>query len=234
MTDFLSPIFRRTALAVLIAGLLPAAPAALAQSAAAIAPVDRIAAVVNEDVILRSELDRALTNIRTQYADKADQLPPAEVLERQVLERLILMRLQISRATDAGITASDDDIQSAVQGVTQQNGLSIDQLSARLADDGMSLNEFRSSLRDEIVTQKLRQSFAQGRINVSEGEVDAALATAATGAGSLQFRLAHILVNAPDGATPEQLATAQKKIEGVKALIDNRSGCRRRGARHRR
>ena len=220
MTDFLSPMFRRTALAVLIAGLLPVAPAALAQSAAAIAPVDRIAAVVNEDVILRSELERALNNIRNQYADKADQLPPAEVLERQVLERLILMRLQISRATDAGINASDDDVESAVQGVTQQNGLSIDQLRARLAEDGMSLNEFRSSLRDEIVTQKLRQSFAQGRINVSEGEVDAALATAATGAGSLQFHLAHILVNAPDGATPEQLATAQKKIEGVKALIE--------------
>ena len=220
MTDFLSPIFRRTALAVMIAGLLPAAPTALAQSAAAIAPVDRIAAVVNEDVILRSELERALANIRAQYADKANQLPPPEVLERQVLERLILMRLQISRAKDAGITASDEDVERAVQGVTQQNGLSLDQLRARLAQDGMSFDEFRSNLRDEIITQKLRQSFSQGRINVSEGEVDAALATAATGAGSQQFHLAHILVNAPDGATADQLATAQKKIEGVKALIE--------------
>lgn len=220
MTDFLSPIFRRTALAVLIAGLLPATPAALAQSAAAIAPVDRIAAVVNEDVILRSELERALANIRAQYADKANQLPPPEVLERQVLERLVLMRLQLSRAKDAGITASDEDVERALQGVTQQNGLSLDQLRARLAQDGMSFNEFRSNLRDEIVTQKLRQSFSQGRINVSEGEVDAALATAATGTGGQQFRLAHILVNAPDGATPEQLAIAQKKIEGVKALIE--------------
>ena len=223
MTDFLSPIFRRTALAVLIAGLLPAAPAALAQSTAALAPVDRIAAVVNEDVILRSELDRALANIRAQYADKPNQLPPADVLERQVLERLILMRLQISRAKDSGITASDEDVERAVQGVAQQNGMSMDQLRARLSQDGMTFNEFRTNLRDEIITQKLRQSFAQSRINVSEGEVDAALASAAANAnGSQQFHLAHILVNAPDGATPEQLANAEKKIQGVKSLIERK------------
>lgn len=219
MTDLIPPIFRRAALATLLVGLLPAAPMALAQNAPAIAPVDRIAAVVNEDVILRSELDRALANIHAQYADKPNQLPPPDVLERQVLERLILMRLQLSRAKDAGVTASDEDIEHAVQTVSQQNNMNVDQLRERLGKDGMSFTEFRNNLRDEIITQKLRQSFAQGRVNVSEAEVDAALATAAA-TGSQQFHLAHILVNAPDGATPEQLAIAQKKIEGVKALID--------------
>lgn len=219
MTAFLSPTIRRTALAILLAGLLPAAPVALAQSTVGTAPVDRIAAVVNEDVILRSELDRALANIHSQYADKADQLPPPDVLDRQVLERLILMRLQLSRAKESGITASDDDVERAIQGVAQQNGISVDQLRERLASEHMSYSEFRNSLSDEIITQKLRQSFAQGRINVSEAEVDAALATAAA-TGSVQFHLAHILVGAPDGATPEQLAVAQKKIEGVKALVE--------------
>ena len=222
MTDSISPMFRRAAMAVLLAGLLPAAPVSMAQVAPGVAPVDRIAAVVNEDVILRSELDRALANIHSQYAGKEDQLPPPEVLERQVLERLILMRLQLSRAKDAGITATDEDVERAVEGVSQQNGMTVDQLRERLSQEGMSFNEFRGNLRDEIITQKLRQSFAQGRINVSEAEVDAALATAAASStsGSQEFHLAHILVNAPDGATPEQLATAQKKIEGVKALID--------------
>jgi peptidyl-prolyl cis-trans isomerase SurA len=220
MTESISPMFRRAALGLLLAGLLPAAPMAWAQAAPASAPVDRIAAVVNEDVILRSELDRALANVRSQYADKADQLPPPDVLERQVLERLILMRLQISRAKEAGITATDDEIERALQGVAQQNAMNVDQLRQRIAQDGMSFDEFRNNLRDEIVTQKLRQSFAQGRINVSEAEVDAAMATASAAGGGQQFHLAHILVNAPDGATPEQLAVAQKKIEGVKALID--------------
>lgn len=219
MTNSISPMFRHAALAILIAGLLPAAPAAMAQDTAGIMPVDRIAAVVNEDVILRSELDRALANITTQYADKASQLPPPEVLERQVLERLILMRLQLLRAKDSGITASDEDVERAVQGVAEQNKMSVDQMRARITQDGMSFNEFRGNLRDEIITQKLRQSFAQGRINVSESEVDAALATAAA-TGSAQFHLAHILVNIPDGATPEQSAIAQKKIDGVKALVE--------------
>ncbi|MEO5629183.1 MAG: peptidylprolyl isomerase [Thermomonas sp.] len=219
MTPFFSPIIRRSTLALLLAGLLPAAPAALAQSYAGAEPVDRITAVVNEDVILRSELDRALANIRAQYAGKEAQLPPADVLERQVLERLILMRLQIARATDAGITATDEDVERAVQGVAEQNQINIDQLRTRITKDGMSFSEFRNNLRDEIITQKLRQSFAQGRINVSEAEVDAALASASA-SNSLQFRLAHILIGIPDGATPEQLATAQTKIEGVKALIE--------------
>lgn len=210
--------FLAVALAVALAGLLFAA-GAQAQNYAATAPVDRIAAVVNEDVILRSELDRAVANIRAQYAGKETQLPPQDVLERQVLERLVLMRLQLARATDAGITASDEDLERAIQGVAQQNNMSVDQLRARIAQDGMSFAEFRNNMRDEIISQRLRQSFAQGRINVSEAEVDAALATASA-AASQQFHLAHILVGAPDGATPEQLATAQKKIEGVKALIE--------------
>src|SRR5690606_33099703 len=104
-------------------------------------------------------------------------------------------------------------------GVAQQNGLGVDQLRERLAADGMSFTDFRNDLRNEILTQKLRQSFAQGRINVSEAEVDAAMATAA-GTASLQFHLAHILVGTPDGATPEQVATAEKKIAGIQGLID--------------
>ena len=209
----------RTVLSLMLAGALLGANLAHAQTYAGIQPVDRIAAVVNEEIILRSELDRALSNIRTQYAANPAQLPPADVLERQVLERLILLRLQLARAADAGITASDEEVEQALQGVAQQNSMTADQLRARITQDGMGFAEFRNNLRDEIVTQKLRQSFAQGRINVSEAEVDAALATAAT-TSSVQFRLSNLLVGTPDGATPEQVALAQKKIAGVKALID--------------
>ncbi|MDE2406639.1 MAG: peptidylprolyl isomerase [Xanthomonadaceae bacterium] len=218
----MTPSLRLRAPHSLLAALLPVllfASGAPAQDYATPQPVDRIAAVVNEDVILRSELERAVANIRAQYAGRENQLPPADVLQRQVLERLILMRLQLARATDAGITATDQDLERAVQGVAQQNNMSVDQLRERIGKDGMSFAEFRNNLRDEIVTQKLRQSFAQGRINVSEAEVDAAMANASA-AASQQFHLAHILIGTPEGATPEQIATAQKKVEGVKGLID--------------
>ncbi|MGO1541670.1 MAG: peptidylprolyl isomerase [Luteimonas sp.] len=180
-------------------------------------PLDEIAAVVDEDVILRSELDRAVANILSQYADQQAQLPPLPILQRQVLERLILMRLQTERAAGTGIRVDDGEIDSMVAAIAQQNGMTVDQLRGQIEADGMSFGDFRSSLREELMTQRLRQRFAQSRIVVSEGEVDAAMNSRA---GGNQYRLAHILVALPDGATPEQISLAEEKIEGIKSLID--------------
>jgi peptidyl-prolyl cis-trans isomerase SurA len=180
-------------------------------------PLESIAAVVDEDLILRSELDRAVANIRAQYANRQDQLPPGPVLERQVLERLILMRLQTARAASTGIRVSDQEIDSAVSAIAQQNNLSPDQLRRQLAADGMSFADFRNSLREELLIQRMRQRFAQTRVSVSDGEVDAALAAQS---GAMQYRLAHILVALPEGATPAQIATGQTKVDGIKSLLD--------------
>ena len=195
-----------------------AALPAHAQTAQTAQPIDRIAAVVEEDVILQSELDRAMRNVMAQYANRQDQLPPRDVLEKQVLERLVLVRLQVARADRSGVRVTDEELDQAVSGVASQNGVSVDQLRQQLAAEGISFADFRSTLRDEMISQRLRQSFAQGRINVSEAEVNAALSAQAN-AGA-QYHLAHILVALPDGATAEQIAIGEKKIEGVKALID--------------
>ncbi|HVJ36590.1 MAG TPA: peptidylprolyl isomerase [Stenotrophomonas sp.] len=207
----LLPVFLASLLVV--TSTLPST--ALAQAAQ---PLDRIAAIVDEDVILQSELDRAVTNVRGQYAGRENQLPPADVLQRQVLERLVLVKLQVARAESSGIKVSDDELNRAIASIAQQNGTSVDGLRQKLAADGLSYGDFRRSVREEITVQRLRQSFAQSRISVSEGEVDAALAQQ-TGGGT-QYHLAHILVGLPDGATAEQIATGQQKIDGVKSLID--------------
>ncbi|MCA1713937.1 MAG: peptidylprolyl isomerase [Gammaproteobacteria bacterium] len=201
-----------------VALLASASAFGTAAHAQALQPVDRIAAVVNEDVILRSELDRAVRNILAQYATRQEQLPPRDVLERQVLERLILVRLQVARAAETGVRVSDEEADAAGAAVAAQNNLTAEQLRQQLARDGLSYADFRSSLRDELVIQRLRQRFAQSRISVTDAEVDAALAVHTS--GGTQYRLAHILVALPEGATPEQIALAQQKIDGVKALID--------------
>jgi peptidyl-prolyl cis-trans isomerase SurA len=180
-------------------------------------PLDRIVAVVDEDVILRSELDRAMANVERQYAGRSAQLPPRGILERQVLERLVLQRLQVARATTMGITVSDAELDSAIGGIAQQNRMTVDQLKMQLAQDGMTLADLRASVRDEIASQRLRQNFARGQVTVSEGEVDASLATQGNGA---QYHLAHILVGLPDGATADQIAAAQKKIQDIKEALD--------------
>ncbi len=199
--------------ASLLAGALLLAPAFAQQ----VAPIDGIAVVVDEDVILQSELDRAVANIRAQYAGRTEQLPPPEVLERQVAERLVLLKLQVARANSTGVKVSSQEVDQTISAIAAQNQVSVDQLAAQLARDGTSLPQFRESIRDELLVQRLRQRLAQSQISVSDAEVDAALA-AQQGSGT-QYHLAHILVAVPEGATPEQIATAQSKIEGVQGLI---------------
>ncbi|HEV8695358.1 MAG TPA: peptidylprolyl isomerase [Lysobacter sp.] len=181
-------------------------------------PVDRIAAVVDDDVILRSELDRAVSNISHQYAGRENQLPPRDVLERQVMERLVLMKLQLARAEQTGVRVTDQEIDGAITNIARQNNASVEQLRQQLAKEGDSYDDFRSSIRDELIVQRLRQRFAQSRISVSEAEIDAALA--AQKSAGVQFHLAHILVALPEGATPDQIKTAKGKIEGIAGLLD--------------
>lgn len=213
-----TPFAMKTLFACLLAAAALTGTPALPALAQELQPIDRIAAVVDEDVILRSELDRAVANISAQYAGRENQLPPRDVLEKQVLERLVLVKLQVARAQGTGVRVTDQEIDQAIAGIATQNKVSVEQLREQLARDGGSYNEFRVSIRDELLTQRLRQRFAQGRISVSEGEIDAALA-AQQNSGA-QFHLAHILIAMPEGATPEQIATAQKKIDGVKGLLE--------------
>ncbi len=202
-------------LATLLALSSVAAPAVAQQQSE---PLDRIAAIVDENVILQSELQRAVNNIKGQYAGREAQLPPDSVLERQVLERLVLVKLQVARADGSGIHVSDEELNHAIGSIAQQNGTDIETLRQRLAQDGIGFSDFRNSVREEIITQRLRQSFAQSRISVSEGEIDAALAQ--QNAGGAQYHLAHILVALPEGASAEQIATGQSKVDGIKNLLD--------------
>ena len=182
-----------------------------------VAPVESIVAIVEEDVILRSELDRAVANIRNQYAGSQQQLPPADVLEKQVLDRLVLLRLQLGRAIDAGVRISDSEVDQTVQNIAQQNSITETQLRAQLQRDGLPFDEFRQTLRDELTAQRLRQNITQSRVNVSDTEIDILLASNSLKRG--EVRTSHLLVAIPEGATQEQLDIARKKIEGVQQLI---------------
>lgn len=190
---------------------------ALHAQALNLSPIDSIVAVVEEDVILRSELDRAVANVLIQYANAPQQLPPREVLERQVLERLVLLRLQLGRAQNAGVRISDGEIEQTIRNIAQQNGISVEQMRAQLAQDGLPFEEFRQTLRDELIAQRLRQNVTQSRVNVSETEIDILLASNSLKQG--QVRISHILVAVPDGASQEQLEIARTKIEGVRNVI---------------
>ncbi|MBS0456351.1 MAG: peptidylprolyl isomerase [Proteobacteria bacterium] len=200
---------------------LAAVPVAHAQAAAPAGAnrLDGIVAVVDDDIVLRSELDRAVRNIKAQYAGRANQLPPEDELEKQVLERLVLTHLQLARAENAGIKTSDADVDQSISQLAAQNKITPAQLQQRVAAQGMNYDEFRKSVRDELTIQKLQQKVVEGQLAVSDTEIDNELATQR--AGGPQIHLAHILVGLPPDATPDQVRTAQKKIEDVRDLIVN-------------
>ncbi|MBV6415338.1 MAG: peptidylprolyl isomerase [Xanthomonadales bacterium] len=197
-------------------GIFTTFPEARSQSLTS--PVDRIVAVVDEDIILRSELDQALSGIRRQYQGRENQLPPPEVLERQVLERLTLVRLQLQRAEGTGVKVTDTEVDDAISRILQQNQIDLTQLQAQLRNDGFTLAEFRKTMRDELLVQKLRQRVIESRADVSPSELEIALASGVHQRG--EARLSVLLIGVPDGATSEQIETARGKVEGVRKLLD--------------
>lgn len=206
-------------LASLFAGLALLAAGGLAHAQALpTTRIDSIAAVVDESVILRSELDRAVANITAQYASQPEQLPPRDILEKQVLDRLVLLHLQVQRANDSGIRIADAELQQAVGSIASQNNLTVEQLRQRLAADGLGFDEFRSNLRDEITVQRLRQRYLQSSVQISEAEIDQALS--AQQFGGEEMHLANIQLNLADGATPDEIAAARSRIEGIKSMVE--------------
>lgn len=178
--------------------------------------LDRVVAVVNEEVILQSELDRAVGNILGQYASRSEQLPPRDVLERQVLDRIILIKLQAQRASETGLRISEPEIDAALNGMAEQNNITLDQLRASLERDGFSYSEFRETMREELLLQRMRQRFTQTRVTVSDIEIDNALASGVAGG---EVRLGHILVSVPDNADADTIRIGQEKADGIHKLI---------------
>lgn len=185
-------------------------PAATAQNAE---PVDSIVALVEEDVILRSELEAAIDGIAEQIRSQGGGLPPRNLLEKQMLERLITRKLQVQRALQTGIRISDSDIDQALVNIARQNGLSLDQLRQIIEDGGEDFAEFRSNLGDELMTERLQQRVVSSMDPVSDTEVDILL-TSEDFAGD-EYDLSQILVLVPDGATPQVIAEKRSTIEDI-------------------
>jgi len=200
-----------------LAIMLPVHAQLLNSGKSAEQPLDRIVAVVNDDVILQSDLNDAVRSVQQQYAGHADQLPPMNVLQKQVLNRLILMRLQVQKAQDQGINVSNADIDQAVAGVAQQNKLTPDQLRAAVEQSGSSFTAFRQQLADQILVQRLHQSVVQSSVTVTDGEIDNLLSSPTYKTG--EIHLAHIQISIPGGADAAAIQTAQAKAEQAIAAI---------------
>lgn len=177
-------------------------------------PLDSIVAVVDEEIVLRSELDRAVDNILGQYSGDRSQLPPRNVIERQVLERLVMQKLQVAYAGNTGLKISDAEVNQSLAQIAQSNNMQLPQLRAAIEQQGMSYEQFRDNLHDEIVVQRLQQRIAQTRIQVSDAEIDSLIDNNQLSGGQLHIQ--HILIALPDGASSDDIAAAGSKAESVR------------------
>lgn len=194
----------------LVLGLMPLSAVAKTEM------LDRIAAVVNDDVIMESQLDvrveEVLASIRTEDADP--RLPPMNVMRKQVLERMILEELQVQQAERAGIRVDDTSLNEALAGIGRQNGMSLEQFSEAIRADGMEWQRFREDIRRDMIINQLRQRRVSQRVRVTDREVDRFLSSElGKQLFEEEYRLGHILIAVPDAAAPDQVQAAQEEAE---------------------
>ncbi|MFK8330469.1 peptidylprolyl isomerase SurA [Pseudomonas sp. BJa5] len=200
LTDCLRPLLLG---AVLLSGAVHAA----------VQPLDSVVAIVDNDVVMKSQLDQRVREVQQTIAKRGGSAPPASVLDQQVLERLIVENLQLQIGDRSGIRITDEELNQAIATIAQRNGMSLEQFRAALARDGLSYDDAREQVRREMIISRVRQRRVAERIQVSEQEVKNFLNS---DQGKMQlseeYRLANILIPTPEGANSEQIQAAARKV----------------------
>ncbi len=179
--------------------LLPAAFAG-----AVVQPIDSIIAIVDDDVVLASELAERVNMVQSQLLEDGIDMPPQDVLASQVLERLIVENIQVQMGERAGVRVSDEGLTQMINGIAEQNGMTFDQFRQRLAADGVAYRDFREQVRREMIISRVQQNRVNSRINISDQEIDNFLASPVGRITTAdEFRVGHILLQVASDATPE-------------------------------
>lgn len=178
--------------------------------------IDGVAAVVNEGVVLKSELREQTREIVARLREQQTQLPPLPILERQILERLVVERIQLQRAERLGIRVPDDMLNRAIADIAARNGLTLEQFPAVLAQEGIDYAAYRQQFREQLILEQLRSRDVMGRISISEREIEQYLSRQQEAAlGDLDYDVSHILVALSSAATPEQLRAARGRVDEI-------------------
>ena len=213
---------------------LVAAPVAIAEELSDTGEfLDGVAAIVNEGVVLKSQLADQMAIITQRAQEQNMQLPPADVLQEQVLERLILSEIQLQRAARIGLQVSDEMLNQSIAGIAQQNGIQFEDMPRLLAEDGMDYADFRRSLRDEITIDQLRRIEVGQSINVSEREIEQCVADLEGNVvANSEYELSHILLTFPESASADQVKEVEDLANEIYTQLQDGADFREMAARH--
>ena len=201
--------------------LAPFVAILLATPAFAGSPVNRIAAVVDDDVILETEVKQRIADVEHQFSVRRQTLPDAADLRNQVMEQLILQRLQLGQAERAGVRIDDNTLNASLTDIARQSGMTLEQFRQRLETEKPgSYTEVRDQVRNEMIVSRYRNRRLQDRIRITDQDIDSFLASPQGEAAlATEYRLAHILISVPEAATPAQQDAARRKAEEALAAL---------------
>jgi peptidyl-prolyl cis-trans isomerase SurA len=195
----------------------------LAKSPPRVLDVDRIVAVVNDEVITQNDLQERVNLVLRQLQRQGAQLPPADALNKQILERMINDLLQVQLAKETGVKVDDATLDRTIERIAQENNLGMTDFRAALEKDGIKYPRFREDIRSEILLARLREREVDNGVVVTDAEVETELAREARDQSSgSEFLISHVLVSLPAQATPEQIE--QRRRKAVQALTELRRG----------
>lgn len=183
---------------------------------------DAILVVVNSDVITRQEFLQRLQVIENRLKSQGGQMPPAQQLHRQLIERMIVEKAQQQKAKERGIKIDDAMLDRAVARIADQNKMSMPEFRKRLEQDGMEYSKFREDIRNEMMTQRLRELEVDNKIQISDAEIDAYLAehSGASASAPQELDIGQILIRVPENPTEQQLAESKKRVDEVIAQLN--------------
>jgi peptidyl-prolyl cis-trans isomerase SurA len=184
--------------------------------------LDGIAALVNDGVVLDSELQDQTMLIVQRLRAEGTPLPPQDVLVQQVLENLVVSQIQLQRAEREGIVVPDEILNRALSDIARRNGTTLTELPALLAADGMDYGAYRKEMREQLIMERLRMRDVISRIAITNRELEDYLAREEnTSFRNNQYNISHILIALPATTSPDALETARKKAWDIYEQLQN-------------
>jgi len=205
-------MFREAASCVVAALLLVGSLLTLQAQAA---DIDRVLVIVNDEVITESEFAERLRGVLRDLNSREGSLPDRELLQRQVLERMINDRIQMQIASRLGVTVTDQMLDAAMQSIAKNNGLTIPELQEKVRKEGLTFDSLREHVRQQMTIRSLVEREIHARVDVSDEEVEAFLASNGGQASPREYNVSHILIRLPKSATGDEIDKARSSAEEV-------------------
>ncbi|WP_076722168.1 peptidylprolyl isomerase SurA, partial [Cronobacter sakazakii] len=178
--------------------------------------VDKVAAVVNNGVVLESDVDGLMQSVKLNANQAGQQLPDDSTLRHQILERLIMDQIMLQMGQKMGVKISDEQLDQAIANIAKQNNMTLDQMRSRLAYDGLNYNTYRAQIRKEMIISEVRNNEVRRRVTILPQEVE----TLAEQVGnqndaSTELNLSHILIPLPENPTADQVSEAEAQARSI-------------------